>query len=420
MESQNTQLTNTAHLIENVKKELSKAGYKPRSILVYHRYWEDLLSYEADNNIDSYSPQVGLKFLDAIYGINVFTSLSKQDKVCARSITLLNDFSRDGMLFPTTGNLPTVSFLCRFGEVLESFKKRQISRFQISKSTLSNYNRYLGRFLLSLEKNNIKELDQLTPDIILDYCTNHFTYSLSTLYNSFCALRVFLRYLKMEGFLETDYSNIVPSVSYRRVSKVPSVFSKDEAEKIFQVVDRSNPMGKRDYAIIMIAYKLGLRSIDIRNLKFSEIHWERNTIELTMQKTGKSITLPLLEDVGEALIDYIKCGRPMSENKVIFLRHVSPIKPISASGMTAIVKRYANQAGINCSLGYAKGPHAMRSSLASALLAENVPLPVISEILGHHSTRTTEYYLKIDINQLRNCSLEIPEFDWNVIHGEVF
>ena len=192
------------------------------------------------------------------------------------------------------------------------------------------------------------------------------------------------------------------------------------AEAVHQAIDRSNLMGKRDYAIIMIAYRLGLRSIDIRSLKFSEIHWERNTIELTMKKTGKRIVLPLLEDVGQALIDYIKFGRPASDSNVVFLRHISPIKAISSPGMTAIVKRYANKAGINCAPGHGKGPHAMRSTLASVLLAENVPLPIISGILGHSRTRTTETYLKIDIEQMRNCSLEVPAFDWNVTRGEVF
>ncbi len=420
MKTEATQHKSTFHLIENVKKELSEVGYKPGSIRVFQRYWDALLVFEAANSIGSYSSKVGLEFLEAIYGITVFSSLSKQEKVCARSITLLNDYSRNGMLFPTDGNLPTVSFLCCFGDLLESFKKSQVSRFQISKTTLSNYNRYLGRFLLYLEKHNIRDVNQLTPGIISNYCSSHFTYSLSTLYNSFCALRVFFRYLKREGFLETDFSKIVPSVSYRRASKVPSIFSKNEAEKIFQAVDRANPMGKRDYAIMMIAYKLGLRSIDIRNLKFSEIRWEKNTIELTMQKTGKHIVLPLLENVGKALIDYIKFGRPASDCSVIFLRHISPIKPLSAPGITTIVKRYANKAGVNCAPGHGKGPHAMRSSLASVLLAENVPLPIISEILGHSSTRTTENYLKIDINQLRNCSLEVPEFDWNIDRGEVF
>jgi len=421
MKSKSIQHKKTSHLIENVKDVLSKAGYKPRSIKVYQRYWNELLKYESRNGIKSYSPEVGLEFLDAIYGIREFTALSKQDKVCARSITLLNNYSRDGRLFPSVKNSPTVNFLCCFGQTLDVFKKHQVKKFQISNSTLRSYNKYLGQFLLYLEENKVSELNQIKPDIILDYCESHSAiYSSSTLYNSFCCLRVFLRYLKSERLLETDYSSIVPSVSYKRNSKLPSTFTPDEAERLFRAIDRSSPMGKRDYTIILIAYKLGLRSIDIRRLMFSEIHWEKNTIELTMKKTGKNIVLPLLEDVGEALIDYIRFGRPVSDNNVVFLRHISPIKPISAPGMTTIVKRYANKAGINSAPGRSRGPHAMRSALASALLAENVPLPIISEILGHSSTCTTGNYLKIDIKQLRNCSLDVPGFDSNVEPEEVF
>lgn len=421
MKQQTGQCESDSHLlIQNVKEELSNAGYQPESIKVYQRYWDVLLTYQANNGIKSYSPKFGLAFLHAVYGISVFTALSKQDKVRARSITLLNNYQRDGMLFPSVGCPPTVSFLCCFCQILEVFKKDQANKFQISNTTLNNYNKYLGQFLLYLEKHSICELKQLNPGTILDYCASYSTYSLSTLYNSFCVLRVFLRYLKVVGLLETDYSNIVPSVRYKRDSKIPSTFTADEAKRIFQAIDRSNSLGKRDYAIIVIAYRLGLRSIDIRSLRFSEIHWEKNTIELTMKKTGERIVLPLLADVGQALIDYIKFGRPISDSDVVFLRHISPIKAISAPGMTIIVKRYANKAGINCAPGYGKGPHAMRSSLASVLLAENVPLSIISGILGHSSTRTTETYLKIDIEQMRNCSLEVPVFGWNITRGEVF
>ena len=132
MESQTVgRCKSTSYLIENVKEELSKAGYKPRSIQVYQRYWNALLTYEANKEIKAYSPKSGLQFLNTTYGISVFTALSKQDKVCARSITLLNDYSRDGMLFPSAGKPSTVSFLCCFCQNLEAFKKHQVNKFQI-------------------------------------------------------------------------------------------------------------------------------------------------------------------------------------------------------------------------------------------------------------------------------------------------
>ncbi|MHB8280032.1 MAG: site-specific integrase [Candidatus Humimicrobiaceae bacterium] len=410
---------NTALLIDKVKEVLLKQGFKLASIRPYELCWNDLLKYEAAHGIDSYSPQTGMVFLEEIYEITVFTSLSKQDKTRARSIKLLNDYIQHGMFFPKNITSCTDS-LKYFQSELEEFKKYQAVKYEFSESTLANYNVYVGKFLLYLEEQHILSLEQISPGIILDYCNIYATYSTSTTHNSLCSLRVFLRYLKQIGVTGNDYWQVVPSVSYIRASRLPSTFTKDEAQKIFEAIDRSSPIGKRDYAIMTVAYRLGLRSIDIRNMKFSNICWQKNTIELIMHKTGKPIVLPLLEDVGLAVIDYIKYGRPDSDSAVIFLRHISPIKPISAPGMTSIVKRYVNKAGIKSSPGPGHGPHAMRSSLASMLLEENVPLPVISEILGHSDTRSTGIYLKIDINNLRKCSLEVPEFDWNRARGEVF
>lgn len=410
---------NIALLINKVKEALLKQGFKAESLRCYQPCWNGLLEFETAHGIDSYSPQTGMVFLKEIYAITVFTPLSKQDKVHARAIKLLNDYTQNGMIFPR--NITSCSdSLKHFQGVLEDFKKYQVVKYRISTSTLANYNLYISKFLLYLEQHHIFLLEQITPGIVLDYCNIYATYSTATTHNSLCSLRVFLRYLKQIGVMDNDYWRVVPSVSYRRASKIPSTFTKDEAKKMFLSIDRSSPMGKRDYAIMTIAYRLGLRSIDIRNMKFSNICWEKNTIELVMHKTGKPIVLPLLEDVGGAVIDYIKYGRPVTDSAVIFLRHISPIKPISAPGMTCIVKRYVNKAGIKSAPGRGQGPHAMRSSLASMLLEENVPLPVISEILGHSDTRTTEIYLKIDINNLRKCSLEVPEFDWNRARGEVF
>lgn len=206
---------------------------------------------------------------------------------------------------------------------------------------------------------------------------------------------------------------------YPRWTHIPSAFSKEDVHRVLEAVDRSSPKGKRDYAMLLVASELGLRSGDIRNWTFSNLHWEKNTIELTMSKTGKPITLPLLEKIGMAIIDYVKYGRPQTDSNCVFLRHISPIQPLTGPTLSTIVKQYIAMAGIDVKPWQSQGPHAMRHSLASALLENNIPLPVISEILGHTDSRTTGVYLKIDVNQLRNCALEAPCFDWNT-DREVF
>lgn len=122
----------------------------------------------------------------------------------------------------------------------------------------------------------------------------------------------------------------------------------------------------------------------------------------------------MLEDIGLAIIDYLKYGRPECEStKAIFLRLTPPVGKLQAPTLHSIVTQHMRTAGIKIQDGKKHGPHALRHSLASALLEENTPLPIISEVLGHRSTASTSVYLKIDINQLRICSLEPLTFDWN-------
>jgi integrase/recombinase XerD len=169
-----------------------------------------------------------------------------------------------------------------------------------------------------------------------------------------------------------------------------------------------NPKGKRDYAILLIAVRLGIRASDICGLTFNNFKWESNTIELKQGKTDEPIVLPLLNDVGEAVIDYIKYSRPNVEANELFLRLSAPIDRMKAPTLHSIVTYYMNKAGIAISEGKKHGPHALRHSLASALLHHNTPMPVISEVLGHTDSDTTSVYLKIDTLHLREYSLDVP------------
>lgn len=403
--------------IGSVKRELLRMGYGYKTIERYQRAWDRLIAYMQERSIEAYSPKVGLDFLEEVFQITVFTALTNENKIRARSINALNDYYLHGVILPKYA-ASSVSLLSCHSDALKKFQEYRKQR-QITKSTLENYEKYIGKFLLYLEKHDVFDLSQITTASILDYANIFATYSSATSHNSLCALRVFLRYLHDTSVLDEDLSDKVPHVRYQRDAHVPSAFPKEDIKRILEAVDRANPIGKRDYAMLLLASELGLRSGDIRNLTFSNLHWETNTIELIMNKTGRPITLPLLEKVGLAIIDYVKYGRPNADTDIVFLRHISPIQKLTASGLTAIVKRYISIAGIKVKPGQSQGPHAMRHSLASALLEDSVPLPVISEILGHADSRTTGVYLKIDINQLRTCSLEVPRFDWDA-DREVF
>lgn len=397
---------NINNLVRSVKGKLQERGFDSKTICRYQCCWNRLMVYMNERKIESYSPKVGLVFLQEVYSVTPMENLTKQQRLKARSVKLLNDFIETGSIYPAAPKISAAKSLKLFGDILSDFKQYQAEKYEISKTTINNYDKYVGRFLLYLE-DHISDMSCLTPVLLLDYCKSLVEYTEGMAHNASCSLRVFLRYINAIGLVDVNFSYKVPSFAYSRKSKLPSVFTKDEAEKILGSINRSSAVGKRDYAIILMAWRLGLRSSDIRMLEFKNIHWESNTVELVMQKTGKTLILPLLEDVGMAIINYIKYARPATTSPVVFQTCNAPIQPISSSGMSSIVKKAAYIASIDTSPRRPFGPHTMRSTLASAMLAEEVPLPVISD------TRTTqEYYLRIDKRQLQRCALDVPNFSW--------
>jgi integrase len=187
---------------------------------------------------------------------------------------------------------------------------------------------------------------------------------------------------------------------------LPSSFSPDEVERLLAVVDRDSPLGKRDYAILSLAAKLGLRSGDIRALRFEHIDWENNTIRFVQNKTGEPLSLPLLPDVGWAIIDYIQHGRPVSDTPEIFVRQVPPHVPMRY--YDSLMVKYLQKANISTERVRHHGLHALRHSLATTLLEQETPIHVIQEVLGHLDSNTTQRYISVDVEQLKSCAMEVP------------
>jgi site-specific recombinase XerD len=180
--------------------------------------------------------------------------------------------------------------------------------------------------------------------------------------------------------------------------------------KLLESIDRQNPKGKRDYAILLLVTRLGLRVGDIRALKLTDLNWERKLITIVIQKTKQLLELPLLEDVGWAIIDYLKNGRPETTSSTIFIRHNAPYDAFSENNsLQKMLTRHMVKAKIEDMDDQKHGLHSLISTLALSLLENGTPLPIISEALGHQSIQTTRFYLKIDMNGLRNCVIDPEE-----------
>ncbi|MPN16568.1 Tyrosine recombinase XerD [bioreactor metagenome] len=223
-----------------------------------------------------------------------------------------------------------------------------------------------------------------------------------------CLLKQFLRFAYENGFIAEALSPTIPKLRIPRNLQLPTVFTKEEVNALLAAVDRSNPLGKRDYAILILAAGLGLRVSDIIGLTFDEIDWSKKLLSIVQQKTGKLVELPLSDEIGWAIINYLQNGRPESECNRVFVKHCAPYDALTPS-MYRTMQKYLQKAGIKRPVGKPTGMHAFRHSLASAMLEQMIPLPVISGTLGHTDMHSTETYLSIDLHQLRSCALEVDE-----------
>jgi site-specific recombinase XerD len=195
-------------------------------------------------------------------------------------------------------------------------------------STSKSYNRTAENFLSYIEAHDIS-LQNLDAADLTAFVKTLLGYSYKMVEFVLCGTRAFLRFLHTAGAVTADFSESFPNIQSRKQTRIPSVWNRDDLQKLMDAIDRGNPSGKRDYAIILISARLGLRCIDIKRLTFSNFNWSEKFIELSQSKTKRKVRLPILKDVGWAVIDYIKNGRPVSDSPFIFLRHLAPIEPFS-------------------------------------------------------------------------------------------
>jgi site-specific recombinase XerD len=400
-------------LVAEITVEMERLDYKRSVVAQYHIIWDKLCKFAGDMPADSFTIQFGMNFLEDVLHMrsNPLTEATTQRWM--KTIYLLGDFNRTGII-SMRKKKREFTFI---GAADSSFKLYIAYLVSIERSDahIRDVSLYLERFSIYLNHMGLLRLSDLSVAYVNGYVNSLAVYELPTIYHALCAIRGVLRFLHHEGIIQRDLSLEVPNIKYRKKAKIPSVYSKEEIERMISSIDRDNPRGKRDYALILLAARLGLRALDIAELTFSSFKWDRNSIELVQHKTGRTVVLPLLADVGDAVIDYIRFARPKSESQFVFLKLNAPNDVMYANSIHHTVYTRLKSAGIHIPPGKKHGPHALRHSLASALLEDNIPLPVISETLGHSDTESTSIYTKIDLNRLKECALEIPDFcEWNL------
>jgi site-specific recombinase XerD len=234
------------------------------------------------------------------------------------------------------------------------------------------------------------------------------------------ALADFLAFLAAAGRAPQGLAGRLPPHRHLRHESEPHLWTAEEIRRLLAVIDRQSATGKRDYAMILMTARLGLRISDLRQLELGDLDWRAKTITIVQHKTGRPLTLPLLDDVGWAVIDYVRHGRPETACAKVFIKHAYPFGAFGCSSSVACrLSRYAARARIEFPPGQACGMHSLRGALAVAMIGNGTPMPVISAVLGHASTDTTQaYYLRFDTERLRCCALDVEDVTGQAGAGE--
>jgi site-specific recombinase XerD len=394
------------NLTDSASKYLVDIGRSKQTVEIYNWIWKKIKTYMDRTNISKCNAETIADYVMVTYGNQTISSLSHHQKHCLRCALCLAQFAETNKMVEVINRRERVVFTGEIGEQMIRYIEYKRS-MRLQAKTLQDRSWYLYQFLKYLTESETFTSSSLSPLKIINYCSNLLPNAAGAKHLALSILQSFLRYLYDQGKTIKDLSLIVPKDNYKKQPRLPSTYTKEEVYTILGSIDRSTSNGKRNYAMLILAVRLGLRASDISGLKFTNLLWSQNLICFIQAKTKEKVELPLPADVGESIIDYLKYARPTSGDGHVFLEKTYPHSPVSSKTVSQTANSTILHSGVN--VGERKhGSHALRHTMASLLLENNTPLPIISEILGHSSVQTSMCYLRIDTETLRQCALEVP------------
>lgn len=219
--------------------------------------------------------------------------------------------------------------------------------------------------------------------------------------------RVFLRFLRWDGILAADLARVIPKLACWRLAPIPRHVPWSTVRKLIDSIDASHARGKRDKAVVLLVAILGMRGSEVRTLKLGDIAWRSGEIRLPRTKSQRAKVLPLPQEVGAALADYVLHGRPRFTDPHVFLRHAAPLGPLSSpSAVGRIISRPLRR--MRVAIPERPGVHLLRHSLATRMVNAGVPIKQIADLFGHRSINTTAIYTKVDLTHLAAVALPFP------------
>lgn len=400
-------------LCTKLDQALVRSHYTQDSLYRYRKVLKEFMDFTGD--VD-FSTNLTSNFIQFIMkrdsGFSAKGQHSKKHLYYVRTMRKLEDYLLFGTFFRTKKSMPPDSWPEGFSQGLNSFFT-EYREGELSELQYRRIRRNVQRFILYLSGNGFSSFTEVGYPQITGYISSLVGYAPATVASDISCLRVVFRYLYLNQFIYTPLHDLLPKVHNVWRTKIPNIWSEEEISRIKSVIDLGNPVGKRDFAIIMLAAGTGLRVGDIASLKLQDINWEKKELSVEQNKTRSFLKLPLMDDVGWAIISYLKDARPETDSPYLFVKLNYPFEPYvsSSQALYRIITAYIGKAGIDTEGRSKIGMHSLRHTVANTLLNHNVGITTIADILGHSSPETTLHYLRSSMESLSRCPLEVMSYE---------
>jgi len=394
--------------VEKAKMMMAEKGYSERTIENYEYIWRSLIEYAgAKEEILCVDDLIASFARDRYRVADILHPKTDREKDYARKLLCLQEITTGTWITHRSYRQPEQFKSTDFKEAYDCYSNR-LAEKKLKQRSISLKRQILRDFLLFAENEGSNDIKELDLTIVSHYLTAKKNLSTPAKSNIIITLRDFFRTPEISAQLTRDLSINLKVYHDGRYERLPSTYSKDEIRSILSCIDRTQPEGKKDYAVILMAVDTGMRMSDIINLKLTDIKWSTESIEFFQIKTGEFVSASISNALKLALLDYLMYARPKNTAvKNLFLRSLAPYTSyISAGHYYKRLNKYFKAAGVKTD-GKHHGMHTLRHSLAARLMADNVPITIISESLGHKYANVTKQYIRIDTDKLRLAALEV-------------
>ena len=386
-------------LCDELLKFVTEQGFKESTLKRYKISLNVFVRFCNERGVINYTPKIGQEFADDLIPKNSGKVSSDRKYFRKKAVQHFNHYFEYGCFVfehPKRKHFDSDS-LGILDEEYKRYKEHVIEQYD-NQNTIKFYLYDVYLFLRFLVSIGINNLTQVTVNIVFRYLE---AIKENRLKGVLCVLKFYFKFINRH-----DLYNAIYSIRPIKKKKLIPYLTKEESDKIWTVL-KGNVISYKEKAIFLLGFTLGIRACDTVNLKLKDINWEKDTISFIQQKTGNAVNLPLSPVLGNALFNYITKERNHSSYDNVFLSIYPPFKPLrDHSSCYYIVKKVIDLSGIEMGERFC-GIHFLRHNVASNLINKNIPIETVAAVLGHASPDTTNIYITVNEDKLRECTLSL-------------